>query len=251
MNRLCRPAFVPHFVFPPCGKERLRHCLAYIQARSLPTLLSGYGPQRCLLLLHIPAFTSSVSTLPVVPILQILPPHVLLLFVTRPFLAYAEHLEPVDVPWDDWGPAHTCWIPGGTSSLWLRYVHGERFIHLYTPADDGPGYIEMYELVDAAPAAPFDTLACPPRKPCRHAPRPHTLHLVNVPPAHWPTLAMRLPPASTRLPLAPHAPPLHRRHAARTAASMPSSPAWSSHTLLRCPRSPTLCGVHMLRWVHS
>ncbi|KAF8509490.1 hypothetical protein JB92DRAFT_2730094 [Gautieria morchelliformis] len=80
------------------------------------------------------------------------PASCLIVIRNKTFLAYAEHLEPVDVPWDDWGPAHTRWIPGTTGSLWLRYVHGERFIRLYTPADDGPRYIEMYDF--GAPYVP-------------------------------------------------------------------------------------------------
>jgi hypothetical protein len=76
----------------------------------------------------------------------------LIVIRNKTFLAYVEDPEPLDVPWDDWGPAQTRWIPGGTGSLWLRYVHGERLVRLHAPADDGPRYLEMYDF--GAPRGP-------------------------------------------------------------------------------------------------
>lgn len=68
------------------------------------------------------------------------------------FISYLNEVEPLRVAWEDWGPHQTRWIRGGTGSLWLRYVHGERLVRLQAAPDDGSRYLEMYDF--GAPRGP-------------------------------------------------------------------------------------------------
>ncbi|KAF8574466.1 hypothetical protein K439DRAFT_1665423 [Ramaria rubella] len=100
----------------------------------------------------------------------------LIVIRNKTFLAYVEEPGEVgDISWKDWGAEETRWIPGGTGSLWLRYVHGERLVRMNTVGDNGERQLEVYDF--GAPRGPL-SWTTPDEYISMH--QPHALHLETV-----------------------------------------------------------------------